>query len=82
MNGKFGYPGWISIQKCENNPSQADMYKNGQFFRRIEKNCWCLNARCVDMAHTSVTCQVLSTVPVMFNYWAKPNDCKHKYSYL
>jgi aminocarboxymuconate-semialdehyde decarboxylase len=61
------------------------MYKNGQFFRRIEQNCWCLSARCVDMHKTNVTSQVLSTVPVMFNYWAKPNDCMillYKYIYL
>lgn len=51
------------------------MYKNGQFFRRVEKNCFCLNERCSEMTKTNVTSQVLSTVPVMFNYWAKPNDC-------
>lgn len=75
LDEKFGYPGWISVQRCEHNPDQIDMYKNGQFFRRVEKNCFCLNERCRDMAKTNVTAQVLSTVPVMFNYWAKPSDC-------
>lgn len=75
LDEKFGYPGWISIQKCVDNSDQVDMYKNGQFFRRVEKNCFCLDERCKDMSKTNVTAQVLSTVPVMFNYWAKSNDC-------
>ena len=46
--------------------------KDDKFFRKVEKNCWCLNERCKDMKETNVDVQVLSTVPVMFNYWAKP----------
>ena len=48
------------------------MYKDDQFFRRVEKNCFCLKERCIDMNQQNVNAQVLSTVPVMFNYWAKP----------
>lgn len=44
------------------------------FFRRIEQNCMCLEERRKDMVKTNVDVQVLSTVPVMFNYWAKPAD--------
>jgi aminocarboxymuconate-semialdehyde decarboxylase len=72
LNEKFGYPGWISIRKNESDANTADMYKGADFFRRIEKNCWCLKRRHEDMTKTNVSCQVLSTVPVMFNYWAKP----------
>ena len=50
------------------------MFKDDTFFRKIEKNCWCLQARCNDMARTNVDTQILSTVPVMFNYWAKSKD--------
>jgi aminocarboxymuconate-semialdehyde decarboxylase len=48
------------------------MYKDDTFFRRIERNCMCIEERCVDMEKTNVDTQVLSTVPVMFNYSAKP----------
>lgn len=72
LKSRYGCPGWINIRKNEQDPSLADMYKDDKFFRRIEKNCWCLSERCCDMTKTNVNAQVLSTVPVMFNYWAKP----------
>jgi len=49
------------------------------FFREIESNCWDPGARLADMARFSgentsgeSMAQVLSTVPVMFGYWARP----------
>lgn len=41
----------------------------GEFFRKIEPNCWSLNQRKVEMKNVGVDIQVLSTVPVMFSYW-------------
>ena len=73
LNEKFGYPGWISIEPDED-PNYANMWKGDQFFRKINKNCWCLNERSKDMSKVKVDTQILSTVPVMFNYWAKPED--------
>jgi aminocarboxymuconate-semialdehyde decarboxylase len=48
------------------------MILDGALFREIQDNCWDPRRRLEECAATGVDVQVLSTVPVMFNYWAKP----------
>ena len=45
-----------------------------KFFREIEHNCWDASVRIEECKPYDVRVQVLSTIPVLFHYWAKPND--------
>lgn len=68
---KFGYGGFVQLDHHKN--CCARMLKDdGTFFREIQSNCWDPVVRASECDAAEVSQQVLSTVPVMFNYWAKP----------
>lgn len=48
------------------------IYKDGKFFREIWPKTWDPDERVADYARFGVQVQVISTVPVMFNYTSKP----------
>ena len=49
----------------------ARMMKDSQFFREVGSNLWDPEIRCNEYDTFGIDVQVLSTVPVMFSYWAK-----------
>jgi aminocarboxymuconate-semialdehyde decarboxylase len=68
---KFGYGEFIHL---EYNNCQACMMKGDKVFRVVEENCFKEEVRIEEMDEIDVTIQVLSTIPVLFNYWAKADD--------
>jgi aminocarboxymuconate-semialdehyde decarboxylase len=68
---KFGYGEFIHL---EHRNCEACMMKGDKLFRVVENNCFEVDLRLKEMDETQVTMQVLSTIPVLFNYWAKPVD--------
>ena len=58
------------------------MLVDGKPFRSVQSTTWSPEDRMRDCDNTKVTVQVLSTVPVMFSYWAKPEDALDLARYL
>ena len=66
---RYGYDGFVRID--HHAPCKARMMVGDRFFREIDENCWSPAKRIEDCARAGVAMQALSTVPVMFNYWAR-----------
>jgi aminocarboxymuconate-semialdehyde decarboxylase len=72
LDKKYGYPGFVRLEHHQ--PCCARMLIGDRFFRDLADNAWDPQRRVEDCDRTGVAMQVLSTVPVMFSYWAKPAD--------
>ncbi|MBI3143425.1 MAG: amidohydrolase [Bacteroidetes bacterium] len=70
---KFGYGDFVYLD--HHKPGQARMIKGQQFFREIGQNCWDPQIRIDEYAKYHTQVQVVSTIPVMFSYWAQPAHC-------
>jgi aminocarboxymuconate-semialdehyde decarboxylase len=71
---------WIQLQHTRE--GYANMMRNGKFFREIYKNSWDSETRLKECDQHGIDVQVLSTVPVMFSYWAKPEHTLDLSRYL
>jgi aminocarboxymuconate-semialdehyde decarboxylase len=74
FKSQFGYGGFIQLD--HHAPNKAKMLRDdGKFFREIESNCWDPAVRLSECDADNVNVQVISTVPIMFSYWAQAKDC-------
>ena len=69
---RYGYGDFLSIE--HHAPCCARLLKGNSFFREIESNCWDAGKRMQECDSHGVNVQVLSTVPVVFSYWASADD--------
>jgi aminocarboxymuconate-semialdehyde decarboxylase len=72
LDAKYGYPGFVRLDHYK--PCCARMMMGERVFREITDNVWDPKRRIEECDRDGVSMQVLSTVPVMFSYWAKPAD--------
>lgn len=74
----FGYGGFMKLEKIRASDAGCAYCNmvddNGKFFRRVEMNGIDSHLRIAEYEKNGVQVQVLSTVPVLFCYWAKPKD--------
>lgn len=67
---RYGQPGFVRIE--HHAPCRARLWIGDAVFREITDQCWDPARRLSDCDRCGVDVQVLSTVPVMFSYWARP----------
>ena len=70
LRDRYGYGGFVQLE--HHGPGCARMTLDGKLFREVSANTWSPERRLEDCDRDGVHVQVLSTVPVMFSYWAKP----------
>lgn len=69
FNKIFGYKGFVKLE--HHKPCCAKMIIEDEPFREIHDNCWDADVRLKECDRHQVHVQVISTIPVMFSYWAK-----------
>ena len=53
----------------------AMLKKDGMEFRKVDCNCWNHKVRIEECDNNKINLQVLSTLPVLFSYWAQDDEC-------
>ncbi len=72
LDTKYAYGGFVRLDHYK--PCCARMMIGDRVFREVTDNVWDPKRRIEECDRAGISMQVLSTVPVMFSYWAKPAD--------
>jgi aminocarboxymuconate-semialdehyde decarboxylase len=72
LRRRYGYGGFVQLE--HDGPGCARMMIDGRLFREVDNRTYAPARRIADCDRDRVAVQVLSTVPVMFSYWAQPQD--------
>ena len=72
LRERYGYGGFIQLE--HHREGCARMVRDGEFFREVNANCFDADTRLKECDQHEVDVQVVSTVPIMFSYWAEPRD--------
>ena len=70
LEQRYGGSGWLRL--VDESADRARLMSGDSCFRHIDSRCWDAGRRLADCDAAGVDVQVLSTVPVMFSYWARP----------
>jgi len=71
FNEQFGYGEFVTLH---HETHTSTLYTGSDFFRLVDRRLFDIDARLEACDRAGVDVQVLSTVPAMFSYWAKPAD--------
>ncbi|NNM16542.1 MAG: amidohydrolase [Bacteroidia bacterium] len=80
FNKRFKQKDYVSLD--HHKPCCAKMILNGKSFREIKSNCWDPIERMRECDTHGVHVQVLSVIPILFNYWAIAQDALETSKYL
>ena len=73
LTNTFSDPRFLRMDAIDE--KTAMLRKDDKPFRQVGCNCWSHHARTNECHKTGVDVQVLSTIPVLFSYWAKDDEC-------
>ena len=77
---RYGDPRWPRLEHQD--ACSARIMVGGEEFRRVTDRLYAVERRLADMEAHGIERQVLSTVPVMFSYWARPDRTREMARYL